>query len=111
MMPKLMVGLVIYFICFATVTFAKLEIHNMINEHGYLNVIVLYTNDTDDTYKAVRIKCTALNSNGKIINFNKRSFYDHEYGPIKPGFSDSLKIPIEVKDKVVDSASCEVYTM
>lgn len=70
--------------CSLSSALAKLEMHSMTNEHGYLKVIVLYTNNTENTYMAVRIKCTALDSNGRFINCNKRSFYDQEYEPIKP---------------------------
>ena len=59
--------------------------------------IVTYWNSTNKTFKVVEVKATALDKNGKVIDTNTRSFFEHDVGPIKPGFKDSVKIPIETE--------------
>jgi hypothetical protein len=58
--------------------------------------IVTYRNTTDRTFtSAVTIQATIYDNNDKTIDMNERSFFFYEIGPIKPGFEDSVKIPIE----------------
>jgi len=74
-------------------------------DFGY--ALVSYTNDTKSTFnRVVTIKCTALGKNDKKININTRSFFTHEYGPIKPGFEGTLKIPINLHGISMESMSC-----
>lgn len=73
----------------------------------FFYVLVTYTNDTEKTFNnAVTITCFALDSKGNKLNSNHRSFFVHEYGPIKPGFTGTLKIPIELHGASAKSASC-----
>ena len=84
----------------------SLEIDRVWTEYDSGYALITYTNDTDATYKAVTIKCVALDSLNKKINSNKRSFYAHEYGPITPGFSDTLKIPVDLNGLDMESMNC-----
>ena len=74
-------------------------------DYGY--ALVTYINDTTSTFEnAVTIKCIALDSKGNKININTRSFFAHEYGPIKPGFEGTLKVPVELHGASMKSMSC-----
>ena len=72
---------------------------------GY--ALVTYTNETDLTFKrAVTIECTALDSRENKININSRSFWASKYGPIKPGFKGTLKIPVELHGASMKFMDC-----
>lgn len=74
-------------------------------DYGY--ALVSYVNDSTSTFdKAVTIKCIALDPKGNKININRRSFFAYEYGPIKPGFEGTLKIPVELHGVSMKSMSC-----
>jgi len=77
-------------------------------EHDFGYALVTYTNNTKATFNTgVTIKCIAIGKNGAKINTNRRSFYAHEYGPIKPGFSGTLKIPIRLYGLSLKSMKCK----
>ena len=77
-------------------------------DFGY--VLVFYENTTTKTFtRYVTIRCEAKNSRGKRINSNKRSFFAHEVGPIKPGFTGNVKIPIQIYGKEMESVSCGCF--
>lgn len=90
-----------------TATAGSLKIDRVWADGDFGYALVSYTNDTKSTFKrAVTIKCTALDENSKKININTRSFFAHEYGPIKPGFEGTLKIPIDLHGIPMKSVSC-----
>lgn len=60
--------------------------------------IVSYKNTTSRTFtSAVTIRATIYDAEGQVIDTNDRSFFAHEYGPIRPGFEGTVKIPIECR--------------
>ena len=73
--------------------------------------LVKYTNDTNRTFRQnITVQATALDVTGTAINTNRRSFFVHEVGLIKPGYSGMLKIPIEVYDQTCDSVTCKIIS-
>ena len=76
------------------------------NEYGY--VLVTYVNDTGKIFEtAVTIKCVALDAAGNRLGVNTRSFFEHEYGPIVPGFEDTVEIPIKLHGKIMSGVKCK----
>lgn len=76
-------------------------------DYGY--VLVTYTNDTQKTFqKYATITCVASDRSKKKIGVNKRSFFAHQHGPIAPGFSGTVEIPIELNGIKMHSANCSV---
>jgi len=73
--------------------------------YGY--ALVTYINNTARTFKYfVTIQCIAYNAAGNKVGMNERSFFPHEYGPIKPGFEGTLEIPIELHGAQAASIEC-----
>ena len=87
---------------------SEVTIENTWHEYSSTYVVVSYINKTNKTFNnAVTIKCAILDSKNNIINTNSRTFFNHEYGPIKPGFQNSLKIPIsDVENQKVKDVAC-----
>ena len=84
-----------------------LEVDRVWNEGDFAYALVTYTNNTNKTYgTGVTIKCIAIGSNGKKINSNTRSFFAFEHGPIKPGFSDTLKVPVSLNGLSMKTVRC-----
>lgn len=74
---------------------AEVTIQNNWHENGTTYAVVEYRNTSNKTYSnAVTIRCNTISADGKTINTNTRSFFKHEYGPIAPGFSGTVKVPI-----------------
>ena len=67
-------------------------------------VLVSYTNSTSKTFTSVTIKATVFDTNGNKININTRSFFQE----IRPGFTDTIKIPVEIKNKKFGKAKCKI---
>jgi hypothetical protein len=86
--------------------YAGLKIHNMTQVQNKFYISLEYENDTDNSYNEVTIKCEALDSSDKVINHSEKSFIPGENNQIAPGFKWSVKLPIDVNDKKVKSASC-----
>lgn len=71
--------------------------------------IVSYKNTTAKTFESqVTIRATIYDSQKNVIDTNTRSFFAHEYGPIKPGFEGTVKIPIECKKDEAKSVSVKI---
>lgn len=71
--------------------------------------IVTYRNTTQKTFdKNVTIRATVYDSQKKVVDTNTRSFFVHEYGPIKPGFEGTLKIPVECAKGQAKSVSVKI---
>jgi hypothetical protein len=75
---------------------------------------VTYANTTTETFtKAVTIQARALDGSGKALNVNDRAFFAHELGPIVPGFTGTLKIPVELAGRAATefkSMECSIVT-
>jgi len=71
--------------------------------------IVTYRNTTQKTFdKNVTIRATVYDSQKKVVDTNTRSLFAHEYGPIKPGFEGTVKIPIECARGQAKSVSVKI---
>jgi hypothetical protein len=71
--------------------------------------IVTYKNTTQRTFtKNVTIRATVYDSQQKMVDTNTRSFFAHEYGPIKPGFEGTVKIPIDCAKGQAKSVSVKI---
>ena len=80
----------------------EMKILNIVPKNNVYFVTFDYTNDTDETYETLKVKCDALDDSENVINSKEREFS----GPIKPGFKVTFKISIESLGKKVDSAYC-----
>lgn len=70
-------------------------------------VLVTYTNRDNRSYEtAVTIKCVAFDQKKNRVGVNERSLYAYLLGPIKPGFSDTVEIPIALNGAKFGSAQC-----
>lgn len=71
--------------------------------------IVSYKNTTNKTFTAqVEIQATVYDAQKKVVDMNTRSFFAHEYGPIKPGFEGTVKIPVECAKGQAKSVSVKI---
>jgi hypothetical protein len=76
----------------------------------YVYALITYKNNTKRTFRSVvSIVAITYDEHGKKLNMASLSFFAHARGPIEPGFTGSLKIPIEVQsgDTVV-RVECKV---
>ncbi len=87
----------------------EIKIDRVWAEYDYGYALVSYTNDSNKTFwQAVTIQCTAKGQGGKKLNTNTRSFFVHNHGPIAPGFTGTLKIPVRLHGAELQSMSCRV---
>lgn len=108
-MKKLLLVIFTVFLLNNTGFAGSLKIERIWVDGDYAYALVTYTNDTDKTFeRGVTIKCSAIDHSDNKININTRSFFTHEYGPIKPRFEDTLKIPVELHGASMKSMSCNV---
>jgi hypothetical protein len=71
--------------------------------------IVSYKNTTEKTFtRQVTIRATVYDTRENVIDTNTRSFFSYEYGPIKPGFEGTVKIPVECKKGQAKSVSVKI---
>ena len=106
-MKKLLLTLLAVFLLSATAHADALKIDRVWTSGDYGYALVTYKNITSESFNSsVTIECTALDSRGNKININSRSFYAHEYGPIKPGFKGTLKIPVGLYGATMKSMEC-----
>lgn len=106
-MKYIVLILFVSFLFITEVPAASIKIDRVWEDNGYAYVLVSYTNNSKITYKNyIKIKCTALDEDSKKININTRSFFSHDYGPIKPGFKDTVKVPINLNGFTMESVSC-----
>lgn len=89
-------------ISFSAIANADMVILNIVPKNSSHFVTVDYTNDTDEIYETLRIKCDALDKDENIINSKELKFS----GPIKPGDKVAFKTLIESLGKTVDSIYC-----
>lgn len=73
---------------------------------GY--ALVSYTNDTASTFQQVTIQCVALDSADQKLGVNQRSFFGHERGPVGPGFTGTVEVPVRLHGAKMASASCSI---
>jgi hypothetical protein len=73
-------------------------------DFGY--ALVTYDNNSSSTFERVTIKCVALDSVVDKIAVNSRSFFAFEHGPIRPGFSDTVEIPVSLEGATMCSMRC-----
>lgn len=76
-------------------------------DHDYAYALASYHNDGSATFRAgVTVRCDALGDGGRKINTNTRSFFAHEHGPITPGFTGTVKVPVQLNGATLKSMSC-----
>ena len=85
-----------------------MTIESVYDDEDYLYAVVSYLNDTDETYRQVTVECKAVDKDNRTINSNKRSFSSYQLGPIGPGFTGTVKIPIHTYGLSAESASCSI---
>ena len=105
-----LVGLIL--LLFTLNCYAKLEIDRTWSQGDYGVALVTYTNDSGKTLKTgAFLKCIAFDKNKKKIGVQERAFYAMNYGgPIKPGFSDSVEVPVVLHGMKMKSMKCSVYS-
>lgn len=78
-------------------------------EHDTGYALVTYRNTTPRTFRAaVTIRCNALDSAGRKVATNARSFFVHDVGPIAPGFEGTREIPVRLNGAPFASMQCLV---
>jgi len=88
---------------------ARLTIDRVWRDGDLGYALVTYTNDSGRTLKsAVTVECTALGDGNRKLNTNQRSFFKFERGEMPPGFSATLKIPVQLYGAEMKSMSCDV---
>jgi hypothetical protein len=70
--------------------------HGSSTSYPVIYALVTYRNTTDTTFGTVTLTGRALADDGSLVAQNRRSFFQHEYGSIRPGFEESVEIPIEL---------------
>ena len=73
--------------------------------------LVSWENTTHKTFKQVTIQAIAYSPDGKMINESHRSFFAHERGPIMPGFTGTLKIPVDLNKSNFSNIKCSVTVL
>jgi len=80
-------------------------------EFDYGNALVSYVNDSGRTFgSVVTIQCVALNASGGKVNQNTRSFFAREVGPIAPGYTGTVSIPVSLNGDHVASMQCDIQS-
>ena len=92
--------------------YAKLEVDRTWNQGSYGVALVTYTNGTGKTLKTgAFLKCVAFDKNKKKIGVQERIFLAKNYnGALKPGFSDSVEVPVHLHGMKMKSMKCKVYS-
>lgn len=76
---------------------------------GWAKGIVRYNNTTGRTFTfSVAVSCDALNSSGRVVGTNQRSFFAADRGSIGPGFSGTLEVPVDLQGASYKSMRCEI---
>lgn len=93
-----------------SVSFPSITVQNTWSEHGTTYAVVQYKNESSKTFNSlVTIRCNTVAGDGSIINTNTRSFFNFEHGPIKPGFTGIVKVPInDAGNKKAVKVTCSV---
>lgn len=75
-----------------------------VGEYTCSYTLVSYWNHTFTTFEQfVTIRANVFDAQGRMVDTNTRSFFAHEYGPIRPAFKGTLKIPVECRAGQADS--------
>lgn len=107
MMKKLLLALLAILLFNNIASAGACEIDRVWVEHGYGIALVTYTNETSLTFeRAVTIQCTALDHSGNKINISSNSFYASEHGPIRPGFTGTLKVYVKLNGAKMTDMKC-----
>lgn len=77
------------------------------SEHDFGYAVVSYANDSSTTFESITVECVATGGQGKI-GVNQRSFMSRERGPIEPGFSGTIEVPVELHGAKLASMECKV---
>lgn len=89
---------------------AGLEVNRVwVKSHGYGHVLVTYTNDDDQSYDYVLVKCVAYNIEGKKVT-EKDTLFGNVLMPklIHPGHSETNELMINLDGETMGSASCKI---
>jgi hypothetical protein len=79
------------------------------SEYDTGNAIVRYTNDTGRTFsRLVTIQCVAVDRDSRYLGVNERSFFAYERGPIEPGFSGVVRVPVSLNGASLATMECEI---
>ena len=110
LMSRSLIGLIL--LLFTLNGYAKLEIDRTWSQGDYGVALVTYTNKTGKTLKTgAFIKCIALDKNKKKLGVQDRIFMASDYnGALKPGFSDSVEVPVRLHGMKMKSMKCSVYS-
>lgn len=85
----------------------KINVDRIWQEGDYAYALVTFTNTGTRTYKrAVTIECVAYDADGNKLGVSTSSFLCHQIGTIKPGFTDTLKVPIELHGATCHHIEC-----
>jgi hypothetical protein len=85
----------------------EINVDRIWQEGNYAYALVTFTNTGTRIYKRyVTIECVAYDADGSKLGANTGSFLCHEIGTIKPGFTDTLKIPIELNGGACQHIKC-----
>ncbi len=87
-----------------------LKVERVWSEGQFTYAIVTWTNTTGNVLRNVTIQAIAKDKENNTIEFNQRSFFEHERGPLQPGFTGSLRIPINTGYSKCNSVSCSVVS-
>jgi len=86
---------------------ADIQVDRIWQAGDYGMALVTYQNRDNKIYEVgVTIKCVALDKKKNRVGVNERSFYVHQYGPINPGFTDTVEIPIALNGAGFGSVKC-----
>lgn len=89
----------------------RLKIERAWNDHGYMRVIVTFTNNTAISLETVRVQCAALTKNDEKVAVAETSLHAERDGPMKPGDSKTLTFIANLSGARFDNVSCEILNM
>lgn len=78
------------------------------SSYQYVEVIVSYANTTGKTFDSVTFRASVYNRDDRIVATNRRSFFAHSDGPVRPGFEGVVEIPVEVSHASAHSVGVTV---
>lgn len=91
-------------------TSGQVAIDRTYTSGDFAYVIVTYQNTSPSRFKCVTIQADIRDKNGHVIGTNQRSFFEHEYGPIAPGFKGTLEIPVQLHGASGDRVEVTIRT-
>ena len=64
---------------------------------GFFYVLASNQNTTNSTFQVVTIEAKLQGTDERLIGTNTRSFFSTQHGPIRPNFSGTVEIPIQLR--------------